>query len=116
MSDIFKKNIKEWVSLDNELRILNEQVKELRDKRNNIHDDIIRYVETNELGKSTIQLSDGLLKFYNHKSYAPLTYNFLQDTLYNILPEEKVSQIIQYIKDKRQTQTNTSMKRNIEQK
>ena len=116
MSDIFKKNVKEWISLDNELRLLNEQVKELRDKRNDIHNDIIRYVETNELGNSTIQLSDGLLKFYNHKTYAPLTYNFLQETLHNILPENKVSQIIQYIKDKRQTQTNTSIKRNIEQK
>ena len=37
-----------WISLDNEIRILSEQVKELRDKRNEIHNDIIRYVETNE--------------------------------------------------------------------
>jgi uncharacterized coiled-coil DUF342 family protein len=57
MSDIFKKNIKDWIHLDNELKLLNEQVKELRDKRNDIHNDIIRYVETNELGNSTIQLS-----------------------------------------------------------
>ena len=53
MSDIFKENIKEWISLDNEIRILSEQVKELRDKRNEIHNDIIRYVETNELENST---------------------------------------------------------------
>ena len=65
MSDIFKKNIKDWIHLDNELKLLNEQVKELRNKRNDIHNDIIRYVETNKLGNSTIELSDGLLKFYN---------------------------------------------------
>ena len=116
MSDIFKKNVKEWISLDNELRLLNEQVKELRDKRNDIHNDIIRYVETNELGNSTIQLSDGLLKFYNHKTYAPLTYNFLQETLHNILPENKVCEVIQYIKQKRQTQATTTIKRNIDRK
>ena len=65
MSDIFKKNIKDWIHLDNELKLLNEQVKKLRDKRNKIHNDIIRYVETNELGNSTIDLSDDIFKFYN---------------------------------------------------
>ena len=44
MDDIFKKNIKEWVSVDNELRILTEHVKELREKRNEVNDNIIRYV------------------------------------------------------------------------
>ena len=44
MSDIFKKNIKDWIHLDNELKLLNERVKKLRDKRNKIHNDIIRYV------------------------------------------------------------------------
>ena len=114
MSDIFKNNIKEWVSVDNELRILTEHVKELRDKRNEVNDNIIRYVETNQLCNSTIQLSDGLLKFYNQKTYAPLTYTFLQDTLKDILSIDQTNQIIKYIKEKRETQTNVCIKRNIE--
>ena len=113
MDDIFKKNIKEWVSVDNELRILTEHVKELREKRNEVNDNIIRYVETNQLTNSTIQLSDGLLKFYNQKTYAPLTYSFLQDTLKDILSIEQTNQIIKYIKQKRETQTNIYIKRNI---
>ena len=114
MSDIFKKNIKEWVSLDNELRLLNEHVKELRDKRNSINEDIIRYVETNQLNSSTIQLSDGSLKFAMQKAYAPLTYTFLQETLINILPETEVKKIIEYIKQNRITTPSTSIKRSID--
>ena len=114
MSDIFKKNIKEWVALDNELRLLNEHVKELRDKRNSINDDIIRYVETNQLNASTIQLSDGSLKFAMQKIYAPLTYTFLQDTLKNILPENEVKKIINYKKKNRITTPSTSIKRSID--
>ena len=114
MSDIFKKNIKEWVSLDNELRLLNEHVKELRDKRNSINEDIIRYVETNQLNTSTIQLSDGSLKFAMQKTYAPLTYTFLQETLKNILPENEVKKIIEYIKQNRITTPSTSIKRSID--
>ena len=113
MSDIFKNNIKEWVSVDNELRILTEHVKELRDKRNKVNNNIIRYVETNQLSNSTIQLSDGLLKFYNQKTYAPLTYSFLENTLKDILSIEQTNQIIKYIKEKRETQTNVCIKRNI---
>ena len=114
MSDIFKKNIKDWVSLDNELRLLNEHVKELRDKRNSINEDIIRYVETNQLNTSTIQLSDGSLKFSMQKIYAPLTYTFLQETLKNILPENEVKKIIDYIKQNRNTTPSTSIKRSID--
>ena len=82
MSDIFKENIKQWVTLDNELRILNEHVKELRDKRNSINEDIIRYVETNQLNASTIQLSDGSLKFAKQKIYAPY---FIEEVRRNII-------------------------------
>jgi hypothetical protein len=113
MSDIFKTNIKEWVSVDNELRILTEHVKELRDKRNEVNNNIIRYVETNQLTNSTIQLSDGLLKFNNQKTYAPLTYTFLQETLTDILSIEQTTQIIKYIKEKRETQSTICIKRNI---
>ena len=33
MSDIFKNNVKEWVSVDNEIRLLTEHIKELREKK-----------------------------------------------------------------------------------
>tara|TARA_Y100000992_G_scaffold92157_1_gene59293 strand:- start:17032 stop:17376 length:345 start_codon:yes stop_codon:yes gene_type:complete len=114
MSDIFKENIKQWVTLDNELRILNEHVKELRDKRNSINEDIIRYVETNQLNASTIQLSDGSLKFAKQKIYAPLTYTFLLEVLKQILPESQVTTIIDYIKQKRITTPSTVIKRSLE--
>jgi hypothetical protein len=114
MSDIFKNNIKEWVAADNDLRILNGHVKELRDKRNSINEDIIRYIETNQLNTSTIQLSDGSIKFATQKIYAPLTYTFLQDALIKILPENEVKNIIEYIKQNRVTTPSTCIKRSIE--
>ena len=113
MSDIFKTNIKQWVSYDNELKLLNEHIKDLRDKRNSANENIIRYVETNQLTNSTIQLSDGILKFSNQKSYAPLTYGFIEQSLTDILPKNQVDDIIQYMKEKRQSQTSISIKRSV---
>ena len=114
MSDIFKEHIKEWVTLDNKLRILNDDVKKLREKRNHANDNIIRYIELNGLTESTIQLSDGSLRFPTQKNYAPLTYTFLQETLKDILPESQVTSIINYIKQKRGIQSNTGIKRLID--
>ena len=36
MTEGFKHQIKQWVTLDNELRLLNERVKELRQERQEI--------------------------------------------------------------------------------
>ena len=38
--DNFKENIKSWVKLDNEMSILKQQLKELRDKRSQITNDL----------------------------------------------------------------------------
>ena len=37
----FETNIQSWVSLDNELKILNNKTRELREKRNLVSDSII---------------------------------------------------------------------------
>tara|TARA_B100001758_G_C18416918_1_gene620892 strand:- start:17165 stop:17509 length:345 start_codon:yes stop_codon:yes gene_type:complete len=114
MSDIFKEHIKQWVTIDNNIRNSNNEIKQMREKRTDINNNIIRYIETNQLTDSTIQLSDGYLKFNSQKNYAPLTFQFLQDTLKDILPESQVTSIINYIKEKRNTQSSIIIKRIID--
>ena len=41
----FEENIKKWVSLDNQLKTINEKVKKLRDEKNSTEDFIMNYVE-----------------------------------------------------------------------
>lgn len=113
MSDSFKNKIKQWVTLDNEIKVLSERIKEIKDERHDVNQDILIYVETNNLKTSTIQLSDGCLKFINNKSYTPLTFSFIEQCMKEIIPEKEVEQIIQHIKDKRCIQNNVCIKRNI---
>ena len=107
----FEKEIKEWVQLDNKIKMANQQVKELRDKRTDIGTTILRYVETNQLENRPINISDGQLRFGNTNVQQGLTYQFLHQTLLDILPEEKVDQIIQYIKQKRVMKQQLDIKR-----
>ena len=58
-----EKSIQSWVELDNELKKLNDTVKELRTRKNDVEDKIMGYVENNEMNNSVVNISDGKLKF-----------------------------------------------------
>jgi uncharacterized coiled-coil DUF342 family protein len=41
----FTENVKSWVKIDNKLKELNAEVKEIRDKKNDIQQNIMSYVQ-----------------------------------------------------------------------
>lgn len=107
----FEKSIQSWVSLDNQLKILNNQTKELREKRNLISNSIIKYVQTNRLDNSVVEISDGQLRFANINSQQTLTFKFLENTLKELYTDNEVKKIIDYIKSKRSVQQHMDIKR-----
>ena len=77
MSRDFEKSIQKWVTLDNQLKILNEKSKEVREEKNDLLEDINMYIETNRLTNASIDISDGKLKFTQSKITQPLTLKFV---------------------------------------
>ena len=112
MTDKFKESIKEWVTLDNELKVINEHSKDIKDKKAEKFNEMISYIETNNLDNAIIQISDGRLKFQNTKSSTPLTFKFIEKCLSDLIPhEEQVERIIAHIKEQRDTKINKELKR-----
>ena len=112
MNKNFETNIQKWVAIDNQLKILNEKSKELREEKNDLLDDLNTYVETNRLNNASIDISDGKLKFAQTKITQPLTLKFIETCLSNIINEPtQVSQIMKYIKDKREKKEISEIKR-----
>lgn len=109
---MFEENIKNWVSLDNEIKIIQEKIKILREKKLNLSENINHYVITNKLENVTIQISDGKLKFGKTHTSQPLTFKFLEESLSEIISnKEQVNTIITHIKNKRTTKTTQDIKR-----
>jgi len=77
----FEENIKKWVSLDNQLKSINEKVKKMRDDKNSTEEIIMNYVEQNEIKNATINISDGKLRFTTTKQTPPLTLKYVEDCL-----------------------------------
>ena len=98
----FENQIQKWVAVDNQLKTLNEKMKTLRETRNALTGDITNYAEKNNLSNSTVNISDGKLKFVNTKVQAPLTYKFLEKTLGEVIHNEvQAKYIVEQLKDKR---------------
>jgi hypothetical protein len=112
MNATFEQKIQSWVSIDNQLKLLNEKVQELRDKRNDLSENITKYAQTNNLQNATIQISDGKLKFANTRVAAPLTFKYLEKSLGEVIKNEsQVKQIVEYLKENRDSKIVPEIKR-----
>jgi hypothetical protein len=108
----FEDNVKQWVLVDNAIRNAQTQLKGLREKKNLLSETINDYIETNELTNSQINISDGRLKYHVARNVQPLTLKFVKDCLLNcIVDEDKVEQLMDYMKSRRETREVTELKR-----
>ena len=108
----FEENIKKWVSLDNQLKTINEKVKKLRDEKNSTEDFIMNYVEEKEIKNATINISDGKLRFATTKQTPPLTLKYIEECLMKCIGnEEHVKQVMKVIKESREVKYSSDIKR-----
>ena len=108
----FESNIKRWVSLDNRIKTLSDEAKALREEKSTINDDIGQHIETNQLEKATIQISDGKLRYVTTKTQSPISLKYLESCLSECIGNtDKVKAIMDYIKENREVKETTELKR-----
>lgn len=111
--DQFINDIKKWVAIDNEIKKNNENLRILRENKNNITSNICNYMDLNTIQDKRIEISDGYLKCFEKKEYSPLTYQYIEECLNKIIKnDDQVKYIIKYLKDNREIKTSKDLKRN----
>ena len=104
-------NIKRWVIIDSQLKIINEKTKRLRSMKHDLTESICNYKSKNNID-NTVRISDGELRFYDKKEYNPLTFGYIERSLANIIPDKtQVDYIINYLKENRETSVSTDIRR-----
>jgi hypothetical protein len=97
-----EQRIQRWVHLDNNVKRMNDQVRELRESRNDVESSILTHVADNNLSHATVRIKDGTLKFvFNVKQPPALTLSFLGEALAECCPPQQVAAIMQHIRAKR---------------
>ena len=108
----FSDNIKEWVSIDDEIKQLNTSLREKREQRNRVLADIIHHKTSNGLDNKTIKYNNQMLKFTVTRQYQSITYDFLRSCLTELIDEpDQVDLMMKYIKDKRNYKNVEDIKR-----
>jgi hypothetical protein len=104
--------IKRWVELDNKIKETSEDVRDIRTEKAVINDEILEIIEEKQLGKATVNISDGKLRFVASKHTAPLTLAYIEKCLSQLITNGKqVEQIMTYIKKNRETKATMEIKR-----
>lgn len=75
----FQDNIKQYVILDNQIKDLNNKLKNLRAEKLEYNKKIINYIEDNNLQQATIKINDGRLNYNYNMQNQPLTYKYLEN-------------------------------------
>jgi hypothetical protein len=96
------KNIKEWVKIDNEIRILQQQQTMRKKEKKSISDSLIEVMKKNEI--DCFDINDGQI-IYNKKNIKkPITKKMLLNVLSNFFENdtEKATELNNYILENRE--------------
>ena len=108
----FQNNIKQWVTIDNNIKTLSENLKDLKAERSQISDNILNFVEQENLNTTTIQINDGALKFTKTKQTSNLTLSYVKECLEKCISnEDDINTIMNVIKTSRETKYSNEIKR-----
>ena len=108
----FKKNIRDWVMLDNKYKELNESLKTIREEKKQVLDKINVHINNNNLNDAVVKISDGKIKFSIMKNTKPLTLQYIKECLTNTIRDaNEVEKLMEYIKNNRECSYTDDIKR-----
>jgi hypothetical protein len=111
MDNQFSENVKQWIILDNQMKLYNDKLKELRKAKNDIENTILDHVNKHSLTNSIVKITDGKLKFGEYKQTSPISLKYVEQCIVKCLGEEKVKQIMEFIKKNREVKSSLEIKR-----
>lgn len=114
----YVKRVQEWVELDNQVLKNKEEMKTTLDRKKELEEDILDYVETNKLDSLCLNISDGTIKFGKRSSTQPLSIKLIRQTLEKYVQEKPslrldVNEVCDYIASNLEKKTATYLRRDI---
>jgi len=108
----FIENIQNWTVVDTQLKRIGEKTRELREKRATLNAEVCGYIKDRGLEHTKITISDGELKVYEKRDYAPLTFTYIEECLGKMVEnQEHVAYMMQYLKEHRTIKTSSDIRR-----
>ena len=72
-------SVKEWIKIDNEIKLLNQEVKKRRQQKNLLSEGLVDIMKNNEI--DCFDLSEGKIMYTSNRVKAPLSKKYLLESL-----------------------------------
>ena len=109
--------IQRWVLLDSQLKIVNDKTKQLREMRSQLNSKISQYMLQNNMSNTKIDISDGDLRICEKKDYSSITFGYIERCLDELISDKiQVEYIIKYLKENREVNVSSEIKRTYKKK
>jgi hypothetical protein len=117
-SQITTHNVKDditlWITLDKQLKLINEKTRKMREMRQSASERICEHIKNNN-SKNNIRISIGEknaeIRMYEKKEYSPLSFGYIEECLKKIIrDEEQVDYVIQFLKENREITTHSDIR------
>lgn len=106
----FKEDVKLWLKLDDDIKTLNEAIKERKTKKNEITPKLLDFMEKHEI--NDLNTNEGHLKFQKSLRSKPLSKKYLMDRLgFYFKNNSKSEKIVNFLYNNREKTETTNLKR-----
>jgi hypothetical protein len=107
-------NIKEWIQIDNEIAMLQNEIKERRNKKKNLTQGLMNVMKTNEIdcfdinGGALIYKKHKVKKALNGKSLMNIIQSYFEDT------PNKAQEVTKFVMENRTEEVKESIRRKVD--
>jgi hypothetical protein len=110
--------IQKWVDLDNVIELKKTKLKDIQDRKKHIEEDILNYIEENDMQNLHINITDGHIKFQETKTTSMISQKYLKDMLDKFFESHRgeainPKNIYDYLMKNREVKTKLGIKRQI---
>jgi hypothetical protein len=107
-----EKYVQKWVLVDNQLNILQEKVKTMREWKKKLNEKITEIMKEQKIEHKILSIPNGELSLQEKREYSSLSYGYIEDCLDEMIPnKEKVDIIMDYLRDHREIKTVKEIRR-----
>ena len=106
------KTIKAWIIHDDEIKVLQKQIKEHRTEKKALTDSLVEVMKENQI--DCFDINNGKIIYYKNKVKTPLNKKTLLSTLetyFKNMPSVDPTQVSEFILDSRETKITENIRR-----
>jgi len=108
----FLNGIKNWIEVDIQIQKTNEELRKLRERRENMEKQLIPFMQKNSMNNVSLRYQTYKIHIGNDNTYTNLSFKFIEEKLLELLKDKKQVEIIcKYLKTQRGKKSNKVLKR-----